>query len=334
MKKNISGLILTALITGFAFLSAQIPFLQKVNLSALTLAVLFGIVIGNTFYPKIEATCQSGVLFAKGFLLRAGIVLYGFRLTLQDINLVGLNAVLTDTLLLVSTFIITCLIGIKYLKIDRQVVHLTAAGCSICGAAAIMAASSTLNANSHKVSVSVALIVLFGTLSMFVYPMLYPYLINYIDNHQFGIYAGSTIHEVAQVYAAGGNINEAVANTAVISKMIRVMMLAPFLLWLSYYVSRSEQQQQNKLVIPYFALLFIAVAVFNSFNLLPKEWVAFLVETDTLLLMMAMSALGLTTNLAAIKQTGIKPLILGASVWLWLVIGGFAINLIMYRIWP
>ncbi|OOF86528.1 hypothetical protein BKG93_02785 [Rodentibacter ratti] len=325
------GLFLVLVITAVAFLISHNEWVMTLNISALTLAIVIGILCGNTFYHKIENFTHLGVTFAKGKLLRLGIILYGFRITLQDIEQVGVNAVLADAIMLVLTFVITCWVGIKVLKIDKQIVYLTGAGCSICGAAAIIASEPVVKAPSYKVSVAVALIVIFGTISMFLYPVLYPILIDFINPHQFGIYIGSSVHEVAQVYAAGSNISPVVADVAVVSKMIRVMMLAPFLLALSYFLHKDEGQK-HAISIPYFALMFILVAVFNSFNLLPIEWVNVLVQIDTILLMAAMAGLGLTTNVSTVKQAGLKPLLLGAFVFVWLVVGGFGVNLLLYHL--
>lgn len=330
-KNKLYGVLIATTLAALSWIFATTTLATSLHLSALTISILIGMALGNTIYPKIEAQSIEGINFAKTFLLRTGIVLYGFRITLQDIHSVGVNAIVTDAIMLIATFFITCWLGIRLLKIDRQIVQMTAAGCSICGAAAIMATSPVVKAESHKVSVAVALIVIFGTICMFLYPMLYPYLNGYISSHQFGIYIGSSVHEVAQVYAAGSNINGTVADTAVISKMIRVMMLAPFLLALSYFLQK-EQSDNRKINIPWFAVLFIGVAIFNSFNLLPTLWVNFLVELDGFLLMMAMSALGLTTRFSAIKQAGLKPLLLGAIVCLWLIIGGFLVNFGMEKL--
>lgn len=325
------GLALTAGLTALSLWLAQTAFASSLHLSALTLAILSGMALGNSVYPRFEPLAAEGIQFAKTFLLRTGIVLYGFRITLQDIHSVGINAVLSDAILLLATFALTCWIGIRWLKIDTQIVQLTAAGCSICGAAAIMATTSVVKADSHKVSVAVALIVIFGTLCMFLYPALYPYLSHYLSDHQYGIYIGSTVHEVAQVYGAGGSIGGTVADTAVITKMIRVMLLAPFLLALAYWLQRRQQavNKSQKMAIPWFAVLFVAVALFNSLNLLPDSLRNQLIALDSWLLMMAMAALGLTTRFQAIKQAGFKPLLLGGIICLWLILGGFSLNWLM-----
>ncbi len=329
-KNTLFGLLLVGIITVISSALAKTAFFTQIHFSALTLAILIGIVMGNTFFSKIESYTNQGVILAKGTLLRAGIVLYGFKITLTDINSVGINAITSDAIMLISTFFITLWLGVSLLKMDKQIVQLTATGCSICGAAAIMAAEPVVKAESHKVAVAIAVIVIFGTISMFLYPIMYPYLAEYLSQHQFGIYIGSSVHEVAQVYAAGGNIGATVADNAVITKMIRVMMLAPFLFGLSYFL--NKENRQNKIMIPWFAVYFIGVGIFNSFGLLPQYLVDKLIFLDNILLMMAMSGLGLTTRIESVKQAGVKPFILGSLVLVWLVVGGFMISLIMQNL--
>ncbi len=153
----------------------------------------------------------------------------------------------------------------------------------------------------------------------------------------FGIYAGSTIHEVAQVFAAGRSISADTANTAVITKMVRVMMLAPFLIALSGWIARRKLPSaagagstSGKLTIPWFAFAFIGVVMFNSLALLPHALVATAIDVDTFLLAMAMGALGLTTHLTAIRRAGIKPLLLGGLLFVWLIGGGALINSVVW----
>lgn len=316
------GLVWVAALTTVASVLAAVPWALRSGVGAPILAVLVGIALGNSLYIRHMEKTLAGVLFAKSFLLRAGIILYGFRITIADIGQVGVNAFAVDVVMLLGTFFLTCWFGLRWLNMDRQTVYLTATGCSICGAAAIMAAQPVTRAEAHQVSVAIAVIVLFGSLSMLLYPLFYSWLQGTLGDHQFGIYVGSSVHEVAQVYAAGSAINAEVATTAVITKMLRVMMLAPFLLALSWRLSGKG----DKIDIPWFALLFILVAALNSLNLLPQAAVRALVWIDGLLLTAAMAALGLTTRIKALLAAGWKPLLLGALVYLWLFGGGLAVN--------
>jgi uncharacterized integral membrane protein (TIGR00698 family) len=329
-----------ALVTAIALMSlqlAKLPWLQAHGISALTLSIVLGIVVGNTVYPTLAPSNSQGVAFSKFWLLRTGIVLYGLRLTFHDIAQVGMVGVFIDALVLTSTFGIAYWVGTRMFKMDRNAVILIGAGSAICGAAAVMATEPVLRGRSEQVCVAVATVVVFGTVGMFLYPALFDLNVHHplvsMTPTGFGIYAGSTIHEVAQVVAAGRSISESAANTAVITKMVRVMMLAPFLMALSAYLSRraAAEAPQNagargKIVIPWFALGFVAVAAFNSLNWLPGAAVATAVTLDTVILAMAMAALGLTTQASAIKTAGLKPLALAGVLFLWLIVGGYVIN--------
>ncbi|PVZ82365.1 YeiH family putative sulfate export transporter [Serratia sp. S1B] len=340
LPRLIAGLLLTGALTALAVWAGNIPWIADLGLGALTLAILLGIVVGNTVYPWLQPRCHAGVQLAKQRLLRLGIILYGFRLTFQQIADVGTTGIIIDALTLSSTFLLACWLGKKVFGIDSQTTMLIGAGSSICGAAAVMATDPVLKADSSKVAVAVSTVVVFGTLAIFAYPWLY-----HLNQHfqwlpfspqAFGIYTGSTVHEVAQVVAAGHAIGPDAENAAVITKMIRVMMLAPFLLLLSGYLSRRNSHgspsEKSAITIPWFAVLFIAVAGLNSFNLLPTLMVRQLVTLDTWMLAMAMAALGLTTHISAVRQAGVKPILLATLLFIWLVIGGGAINQLVQHI--
>ncbi|ECU8620634.1 YeiH family protein [Salmonella enterica subsp. enterica serovar Bovismorbificans] len=331
----IPGLALSAVITGVALWGGAIPAVADAGFSALTLAILLGMVIGNTVYPQIWKQCDGGVLFAKQHLLRLGIILYGFRLTFSQIADVGISGIVIDVLTLSSTFMLACFLGQKVFGLDRHTSWLIGAGSSICGAAAVLATEPVVKAEASKVTVAVATVVIFGTIAIFLYPAMYPLLAHWFSPETYGIYIGSTMHEVAQVVAAGHAVSPDAENAAVIAKMLRVMMLAPFLIILAARVkqlSPATGAEKSKITIPWFAIFFIVVAIFNSFHLLPKAVVDMLVTLDTVLLAMAMAALGLTTHVSALKKAGAKPLLMALALFAWLIIGGGAINVLIHSL--
>jgi uncharacterized integral membrane protein (TIGR00698 family) len=357
------GLALSAALAAVAIWLGTSGWLQAHGMSALTVAIVLGIVLGNTLYPFVAVSSGAGVVFSKQTLLRAGVILYGLRLTLHDIGQVGFSGVLIDALLLSSTFGLALILGTRLFGLDRPTALLIGAGNAICGAAAVMATEPLLRAKAEHVTVAISTVVVFGTLAIFLYPALYQLNEHWhllpAGSRAFGIYAGSTIHEVAQVFAAGRSISVETANTAVITKMVRVMMLAPFLIALSAWLARKSAGENGghsgansagaqsgansagthgadsgantaagprRLTIPWFAFAFIGMVVFNSLALLPHAVVGTAIDVDTFLLAMAMGALGLTTHLSAIRRAGIKPLLLGAVLFVWLVGGGALIN--------
>ncbi|QFU63607.1 YeiH family protein [Klebsiella quasipneumoniae] len=331
----VPGLALTAALTGAALWAGSFPAIAGAGFSVLTLAILFGMVVGNTVYPKIWQPCDGGVIFAKQHLLRLGIILYGFRLTFAQIADVGVSGILIDVLTLSSTFFIACFLGQKVFGLDKHTSWLIGAGSSICGAAAVLASEPVVKAEASKVTVAVATVVIFGTIAIFLYPAMYPLLAHWFTPETYGIYMGSTMHEVAQVVAAGHAVSPDAENAAVIAKMLRVMMLAPFLLFLAARVKQltpAGNGEKSKITIPWFAIMFILVAVFNSFHLLPKAVVDMLVTLDTVLLAMAMAALGVTTHVSALKKAGAKPLLMALMLFVWLIVGGGAINVAIHSL--
>jgi uncharacterized integral membrane protein (TIGR00698 family) len=326
------GLTLAGAIAVAGIELGKITWLRSHGMSALTVAILLGMVVGNTVYARIANRSAPGVTFARQNVLRLGIILYGLRLTFQDIGHVGLVGIVIDTLVVCSTFSLACWLGARLFGLERETAMLIGAGSSICGAAAVMAAEPVVRGRAEQVTVAISTVVVFGTLAIFLYPALYHLNLQYhllqLSPAAYGLFAGSSIHEVAQVVAAGRAIGEQAANTAVIAKMVRVMMLAPFLMALSAYLSRSRKAAATpgRSVVPWFALGFVATAGFNSLGLLPTTVTGTLLDLDTALLAIAMAGLGLTTDIAAIRTAGIKPLLLGAILFAWLMGGGLLIN--------
>jgi uncharacterized integral membrane protein (TIGR00698 family) len=324
------GLALTLLLALAAAWLATLPGLRRLGLTALPISIVVGMLIGNSLYPRLTRCCHHGIDFARSSLLRFGIILYGFRLTFQGIATVGTAAILIDTLMVASTFLLACWLGRRWLGLEREDAILIGAGSSICGAAAVLATEPVVEASADKVAVAVATVVVFGTLSMFLYPVLYalaqPLGFSEFD---FGVYTGSTVHEVAQVLAAARTVSETAATTAVITKMIRVMLLAPFLVIVSLWLARGPRGgagSRHGLGIPWFAVAFIGIAGFNSLQLLPAGSVAALIAIDDVVLAMAMGALGLTTHISAIRHAGARPLLLASMLFVWLVGAGALIN--------
>lgn len=326
------GIALAGAIAVAGIAVAHTAWAQYLGLSALTLAIVFGIAAGNSFFPAIAARTAPGVDFSKSTLLRAGIILFGLRITFQQIAAVGWAGVVIDALMVALTFVIAVQLGTRLLGMDRETSMLIGAGSALCGAAAVMATEPVVRGQAHKVSVAVATVVVFGTLGMFAYPFLYPYL--GMSEHAYGVFTGSTVHEVAQVVAAGRSVSEPAAAAAVIEKMLRIMMLAPFLLVLSgtqrdragAVAAEGHTVSRRPIVVPWFAVLFIVASAVNSLQLLPAGLVAALIDVDTVLLATAMAALGLRTHVGAIRQAGARPLLLAAVLFAFLVLGGYVIN--------
>ncbi|MEI8625938.1 YeiH family protein [Pseudoalteromonas sp. B137] len=326
------GMLLVIVLAGVAIALSKLPIMQTAQFSSLTIGIVVGIIVGNSVFSRIATRTDVGVDYAKSILLKAGIILFGFRITFAQVAGVGWSGLLTDIVMLSGTFILAIQLGKRVFKLDEQTVILIGAGSSICGAAAVMATEPVIKAQAHKVSVAVATVVVFGTLSMFAYPIMFDYMS--LSEHAYGIFVGSTIHEVAQVVAAGTAVSANAADTAVIEKMLRVMVLAPFLVGLSFWQSKKHAninvlggEQKAGITIPWFAVLFIVASGVHSLSIIPQVATSAIVWFDNILLTIAMVALGLRTHVGAIRQAGIKPLLLALCLFLFLTLGGYAINI-------
>jgi len=328
------GMLLVVILAGASVGLSKLPIMQTAQFSSLTIGIVVGIIVGNSVFSRIATRTDVGVDYAKSILLKAGIILFGFRITFAQVAGVGWSGLLTDIVMLSGTFILAVQLGKRVFKLDEQTTILIGAGSSICGAAAVMATEPVIKAQAHKVSVAVATVVVFGTFSMFAYPIMFEYM--GVSEHAYGIFVGSTIHEVAQVVAAGTAVSTNAADTAVIEKMLRVMMLAPFLVGLSFWQSRKHaktnhnkhsSEQKSGITIPWFAVLFIVASGVNSLSVIPQGTTSAIVWFDNILLTIAMVALGLRTHVGAIRQAGIKPLLLAGCLFLFLTLAGFAINI-------
>ncbi len=339
-QAKVPGLALCALLALVATALASVPGVAGRGISPLTVAIVVGMLLGNTVYGRVASWTGPGVTLSRTTILRTGVVLYGFRLTLQDIAHVGWAGVLIDFVVLTSTFVLSFQLGTRLLGLDRASAMLVGAGSAICGAAAVLAAEPVVRGRPEQVSVAVAGVVVFGTVSMFLNPFLY--LLNGTwhvipgDAATFGIYIGSTVHEVAQVVAAGRQVGPDAAGTAVIAKMVRVLMLAPFLVALAAWLRTPGAREADGPVggstagrgpaVPAFAFVFVGVVLFNSLNLLPRPLVDLITRVDTFLLAAAMGALGLSTHFGTLRRSGGKSMALAGLLFVWLVVGGAMIN--------
>ena len=251
------GVLLSLLAAVIAWQSAGFGWNNRLQLSPLTLAILAGILVGNAIPARFIERLHPGLRFSQGTILRFGIILYGLRLTLTDVFRLGPRALALDVTIIGGVLIAGFWIGTRVLGLDADTALLVSAGSGICGAAAVLATDRVIESESHKASIAVATVVVFGTAAMFVYPLLYP--LTGFTQRQFGIYTGATVHEVAQVVAAGRAVSQAASDTAVITKMLRVLLLAPVLLLVGRLRQRRMGESSRQILFPWFVLWFGAV---------------------------------------------------------------------------
>lgn len=320
------GILFMALFACAAFFIGQAQIMRELSFSPLIIGIVLGMAYANTLRSHLPAEWTPGIQYCSKRILRLGIILYGFRLTFQDVMAVGMPAIVVDLIIVTVTIIGGYWLG-RLMKMDRDIAMLTSVGSGICGAAAVLGAEAILHTKPYKTAVAVATVVIFGTIAMFIYPVLYRSGVLGLQPTEMGIYSGSTLHEVAHAVGAGNAMGEEIAGVAIIVKMIRVMLLVPVLIilgwWAASKTGKGGKDGKRKVAVPWFAFGFLTVIAFNSFSLLPSALVNWINEFDTFLLTMAMCALGAETSFDKFKKAGAKPFILAACIFVWLMAGGY-----------
>ncbi|SAK94456.1 membrane protein [Caballeronia pedi] len=330
-RGQLNGILFVALFAAAVTRLASLPAIAGLGISPLIVGIVAGAIYGNALRHGMPDSWAAGVNFSARKLLRIAVAFFGLRVSLQEIAQVGVSGFTVSVLVVVSTLVIGTWAGMKLMKLDRDTALLTAAGSAICGAAAVLAFESTLQSKPHKSAMAVGSVVLFGTLSMFLYPLALNAGWLHLDTLGAGLFFGGTIHEVAQVVGAASNVSPEATHIATIVKMTRVMLLVPVLLVIGFWINRSRAgdaaQGKGKIAVPWFALGFLALVIVNSLHVLPDTATSTINMLDTFALTMAMTALGMETRIAQIREAGPRALATGAILYVWLIGGGLAITL-------
>ncbi|ANN58089.1 hypothetical protein A9174_15915 [Mesorhizobium loti NZP2037] len=318
----IPGIVLVAMITAVAFSAHNVSGFAL--FSPMILAVVAGMVYSNVLGTPVHA--KAGIAFSQKRLLRFAIVLLGFQLTLGQVVSIGAGGVGIVAATLGATFLFTVTLG-RLIGVDRKLAQLIAAGTSICGASAIVATNIVTDARDEDVTYAVASITLFGTVAMLGFPLLAPLL--GLDQHAFGLWAGASIHEVAQVIGAGFQNGTQAGEIATVAKLTRVAMLAPMVIALGLMAQRgSRDQSAARPPMPWFVAAFITVVALNSLVTIPAEVKSAMALATTIMLTMGLAAMGLQADISQLRSRGLRPLALAFCAFLF--IGGFSLMLVKF----
>ncbi len=309
----VPGLFLTASIAAASFALREVPGVS--TFSPMILAIVMGIIFHNLIGTPARA--KAGVMFSLRKILRLAIILLGLQLTAAQVIEVGATGIAVIALTLVSTFVFTTWLG-HLLGVDRKLAELIAAGTSICGASAVIATNTVTRAHDEDVAYAVACVTVFGSIAMFAYPLL-PALLH-LTPHGFGLWAGASIHEIAQAVAAAYQDGQQAGDFGTIAKLSRVAMLAPVVIALGLMAARggAHGHAKTKAPMPWFVLGFIALVGLNSVIIVPAGVKSLIVLATTFLLAMALAAMGLETDIRKLKAKGLRPLILGLAGFLFI----------------
>jgi uncharacterized integral membrane protein (TIGR00698 family) len=324
-REILPGLFLTSIVAGASFAIRMLPGMTTFS------PMMLSMVVGMAFHNIVgtAAWAKQGVTFSLRRLLRIAIILLGLQLTssqLVEIGGRGLGIIVATVL---ATFAFTVWMG-KLLGVEPKLAQLIAAGTSICGASAIIATNTVTDAHDEDVVYSVACVTVFGSVAMFAYPLL-PGLLH-LDPHGFGLWAGASIHEIAQVVAVAFQDGQKAGESGTIAKLSRVMLLAPMVIAIGWGARGSKSRKSDldtssdRPPIPWFVIGFVALVAVNSLITIPADAKACIVAGTTFLLSIALAAMGLETNIGKLAAKGFRPALLGGLAFLF--IAGFSLTLI------
>ncbi len=325
---TLGGILFVATLAALVTQLANLPAIKSFGVSPLVLGIVTGMLVGNFNHRAIPSGWGKGINLSAKKLLRIAVAFYGLNVSIQEIVEIGLPGLMLSTVVVLTVLGFGTWMGVKVFRLDRDTAMLASAGSAICGVAAVLAFESTLRAPAHKSAVAITSVVLFGTLSMFLYPVLIQIGLLNLDARSAGLFLGATVHEVAQVVASASNISAEATEVATIVKMTRVALLVPVLLLLGFWLNQRASRQDcgtpsSKAPVPWFLIGFLLVALVHSSQAIPPDALAVMRAADLFALTMAMTALGIETRFSQLKTAGPSVMGLAFSLFMLLSVGGY-----------
>ena len=298
------GVMIAALIGAVAFGLHQLPHMSAV--SPAILAAVIGLFLAHAV--KLPDRAEAGIAFSSRSLLRWAVALLGLQVSFGQIVAIGWTGFVIVAAGLAVSFLTIRAVG-RALGVAPKLAELIAAGTSICGASAVAGVNAVTGAEDEDVAYAVAMVTLFGTAAMLLYPLIDHWLM--LDARRYGLWAGASIHEVAQVVGATAQVGPAATQSGAIAKLTRVLMLAPLVMTLRFGRRKAEAGNTGA-AVPLFVIGFLALVAVNSLIALPHELTALAGQVSGFLLAVALGAMGLKTHINGLKAKGWAPLALGA----------------------
>jgi uncharacterized integral membrane protein (TIGR00698 family) len=305
------GLAAAAGVAAVARLTAQwLPF----GLSEILIAIWLGLVIATMGW--LPASTRPGLQLAQQRILRLGIILLGARLSLWDVASIGVGALGLVIACMAAVLAFVLVVG-HLARLPRRLVLLIGVGTAVCGNSAIIATAPVLQAEEREVSFAVATITIFGTLAVFLYPLLGSAL--HLSEAAFGVWSGVAVNDTSQVVAASAAYSPVARDTATVVKLVRNTLMAPLILLIAFWWSRTaatgiagETARQGALkAFPLFVLGFLGMALLRTVGIIDAASARQIDDVARICILIALAGVGLSTRLALLRAVGPAPFFLG-----------------------
>jgi len=316
LRSIFPGLVVSALLASIAFLLADQPLVKDtLHLSALLLVILVGMALRTIM--AVPDWAAPGVRVAQRPVLRWAVAGLGFRLSLGEILRIGGPALVV---VITSTFAALWLGWwiARRLRVTEKLGILLGVGSAICGASAVVAADSVVQGEKQDAPVALGVITLLGTIGIVAYPVLGHAL--GMGPFLYGVWDGASLHEMAQVVAAGFGMSDEAARVATVVKLARIALLAPVVLYLGWSLRHAHRAAGKAQVapVPWFLVLFVVLAAVNSLGVIPAAMLDLVRRFDLWLLCVGMAGVGLQIAFSDLRAAGLKPVVAGIATWIFL----------------
>jgi uncharacterized integral membrane protein (TIGR00698 family) len=280
---------------------------------------VFGIVLGvlarNTM--GLPAGCQAGIEFAGKQVLQWSIIALGFGLSLTQVAHTGLQSLSVTLLTMLAAFVSATLLG-RMLGIPSKLKMLIGIGTAICGGSAIAAATPIIKADDHDTAFAISTIFLFNLVAVLLFPALGHLM--HMSDQGFGLWAGTAINDTSSVIAAGYSFSKQAGDLATIVKLTRATLIIPVCLALAAIEAWRHKRHGSgdfslARIFPWFILWFVVASAIRTLGVIPSTWQPVIHAGAEFLIIVALTAIGLSANLKRMASTGVKPIVLGLGVW-------------------
>lgn len=286
-------------------------------------APVFGILIGLLINNSIRKPkyLDLGVNFTSKKILQWAIIVLGAGLNFNQVKTTGIESLAVTLFTISAAFISAFLIG-KLLKVKKNLKTLIGVGTAICGGSAIAAISPIIEADDMDIAYSISTIFLFNIIAVLIFPPL-GHLIGFSDK-AFGLWAGTAVNDTSSVVAAGYAFSSKAGEYATIVKLTRATMIIPISLIFAAIMAYKKKKaaKENKeisykfsKVFPWFILWFLVASILNTLGLFKGSSIGYINIIGKFMIVMALSAIGLSSNFRKMIKSGIKPILLGLIVW-------------------
>ena len=311
IARLLPGLLLT---TALASLAWQIGRVLPL-LGAPVCGILLGVAVRNLFTPS--PVFLPGVRFAAKHVLQWSIVLLGFGLSLVTVAHTGVRSLAVTAVTMTTAFLVAWGLG-RLLRVPDHLKVLIGVGTAICGGSAIAAVAPVIKADEHDTAFAISTIFLFNLVAVLLFPALGHLM--HLSNLGFGMWAGTAINDTSSVVAAAYSYSHAAGDYATIVKLTRSTLIIPVCLVLALYEAWRQKQRGTtgfslRRIFPWFILWFLLASAVRTAGLIPALLLPGIQDAATFLIIVALTSIGLSSDLRRMAATGARPILLGLGVW-------------------